>query len=211
MSFLEKHKTLLVLNFSAVVIFFALAIVRSIGVTPFDTEALTLATSINRVSLTDAMIGVSRALDPWVLSFVFLVFSLVLVYRKKYAWAFFFALSMFCAVISAVLLKDFFQIARPVDQVVPEIGWGFPSAHATAVAVFFFSLFYSIEEKIEDSAIIFLWGLVSLGLVLAVGLSRIYLEVHFASDVLAGFALGTFWVTLAILTFEVMHERKVVL
>ena len=148
------------------------------------------------------MVAISQVLSPFVLLVVTLLFSLILFYVGKRRWGLFFLLTMVCATLSSVLAKSIFQIARPIDSLVPEIGWGFPSGHATAVAVFFFSLLYAIEERVSDKTIVLLWGLVSVSLVLATGLSRVYLGVHFITDVLAGFALGTFWVTLGILLFE---------
>jgi undecaprenyl-diphosphatase len=208
MSFFEKHRGLLVLNFSAVMVFLSLAVIRSIADTPFDLISFGYVRGVETNTLTNIMIGISKAMDPAVLLLLALALSIFLALKKKVVWAIFFLLTMFCAVISAILLKDFFHIARPVDQIVPEIGWGFPSSHATMVAVFFFSILYGIEEKIHDNAVIFLWILVSVGLTLATGFSRVYLGVHFATDVLAGFALGTFWVTLAILSIEKLKERE---
>lgn len=208
MRFLETHRSLLVLNVSAVIIFISLAIIRGVGVTPFDTQTLTFFQGLQGQTATDIMVGISDALNPYMLLALSLLFSSYLIVKKNTGWALFFLLSLLCALLSAVWFKDFFQMMRPVQSVVPEIGWGFPSSHATGVAVFFFSLFYAIDKKIHDSAVVLLWFLVSVGLVLGTGLSRVYLGVHFATDVLAGFALGTFWVTLAILVFEKLHEKQ---
>jgi len=207
MHFAQKHRSLLILSISSLTIFLCLAIIRGVGVTPFDTQALTFVQGFHSELSTDIMVGVSDAMNPFVLLVFSLLFSSYLIVKKNTGWALFFLLSLACALVSAVFLKDLFQMMRPVEQVIPEIGWGFPSSHATGVAVFFFSLFYAIDRKIHDSAVVLLWFLVSVGLTLGTGLSRVYLGVHFATDVLAGFALGTFWVTVSIMIFEKIHEH----
>lgn len=207
MRFFETHRSLLVLNISSVIIFIALSIIRGVGVTPFDTQTLSFFQGLHGNTATDIMVGISDALNPYMLLALSLLFSSYLIVKKNTGWALFFLLSLLCALLSAVWLKDIFQMMRPVQSIIPEIGWGFPSSHATGVAVFFFSLFYAIDKKIHDSAVVLLWFLVSVGLALGTGLSRVYLGVHFATDVLAGFALGTFWVTVSIMIFEKIHEH----
>ena len=202
MNYFEKHRGILLLNFSATFIFLSLAAIRSVGDVPLETNTTHSLFLFGSATFTDLMIAVSQVLSPFVLLVLTILFSVVLFVLHKKRWALFFLATMLCATLSSVLFKSLFQIARPVDAMIPEIGWGFPSGHATAVSVFFFSLYYAIEEKIHDSTVVFLWGLVSVGLVFMTGFSRVYLGVHFVTDVLAGLALGIFWVTAGILVFE---------
>jgi len=56
----------------------------------------------------------------------------------------------------------------------------------------------------------FRWVVVALsaGLVLAIGFSRIYLGVHFFSDVVAGYAAATMWLSICISGCEVARRRR---
>lgn len=202
MHFLEKHAPIAALFFSGVMIFAALAVIRSVGTSPFDISFFSFTHRIQSPIVTDIMILISDILSPLMLSLVSSVMTGFLIYTKRYRWAVFFCMTMACALLSVLLLKDIFQIARPVDQIIPEVGWGFPSGHATAAAVFLLTYLYAIYEKVHKHAAMFLWGIVAFVLLISVGVSRVYLGVHFATDVLAGFALGTSWASLGILVFE---------
>ncbi len=79
-------------------------------------------------------------------------------------------------------------VALPADS-------SFPSAHTTQSTAFALSLALVIHRTIPEWW--FAAAMLAVALVAAVALSRIYLRVHFPSDVLGGFLLGVVWVTLA--------------
>lgn len=89
------------------------------------------------------------------------------------------------------LLKVIIARDRPnINRLVNESGYSFPSGHSITSMVFYGYLIYLIyryvdNKKIKVSLIIFL----SL-LILMIGFSRIYLGVHYTSDVMGGFLLG---------------------
>lgn len=83
-------------------------------------------------------------------------------------------------------------VALPADS-------SFPSAHTTQIAAFALCLAFIIHRTIPEWQ--FIAGVLAVALVAAVALSRIYLQVHFPSDVLGGLLLGVVWVTLVRLLF----------
>jgi membrane-associated phospholipid phosphatase len=107
------------------------------------------------------------------------------------------------------LLKQFFERLRPLNEqgLAGEVGWSFPSGHASGAMVTYGMLAY-VALRILPSA----WHLpVVLGvisLVLTVGFSRIFLQVHFPSDVAAGFASGLAWLSLCILSIELIERYR---
>ncbi|MBB5232940.1 phosphatase PAP2 family protein [Deinococcus budaensis] len=91
-----------------------------------------------------------------------------------------------------VLVKLVFQRPRPADlvAVLTEPGFSFPSGHAMSNLAFGYALtlvFWHTRWRWPVALLGCGWGL-------AVGLSRIYLGVHYPSDVLAGFAASVAWV-----------------
>ena len=109
------------------------------------------------------------------------------------------------------MLKQFFERLRPLNEhgVANALGWSFPSGHASGAMVTYGMLAYVAVRALPS-----MWhlpvvlGLISL--VLSVGFSRIFLQVHFASDVAAGFASGLAWLSLCILTIELIeHYRRI--
>jgi membrane-associated phospholipid phosphatase len=93
-----------------------------------------------------------------------------------------------------VVLKYFFDRPRPLFPVVEASGLSFPSGHSMVAASFYGLLIYLVWHNVQPRGwrnflIVFLVVFVML-----IGFSRIYLRVHYATDVVAGFAAGFFWV-----------------
>lgn len=86
------------------------------------------------------------------------------------------------------LLKHIVQRPRPNGfRLIDESGYSFPSGHSMASAAFYGFLIYLIYKKCKNTKLkITLISLLSL-LVVSIGISRIYLGVHYTTDVLAGF------------------------
>jgi len=107
--------------------------------------------------------------------------------------------SFFGAWLLNVMLKDVFERPRPL--VVPHLtgvaSTSFPSGHAMS-SMAAYGAIALLVTRLEDSrrAQRFTWALAAL-LVLAIGASRVYLGVHYPSDVLGGYAAGLTWVAFA--------------
>ena len=106
-------------------------------------------------------------------------------------------------------LKIIFLRPRPnVNNLILESGYSFPSGHSSTSMAFYGYLIYLIykyvnNKKIKISLIIFL-SLV----IVAIGLSRIYLGVHYASDVLGGFLLAIVYLIIFITITNKCIEKK---
>lgn len=89
------------------------------------------------------------------------------------------------------ILKSIFIRPRPLHiALIKETGYSFPSGHAMASVAFYGFLIYILwQTKQKRSVKIVVTALLSI-LVLFIGISRIYLGVHYASDILAGFSLS---------------------
>lgn len=77
--------------------------------------------------------------------------------------------------------------------------FSFPSGHATAATVAYVMLAYALARLMEaDLGRRMLLYLGAVVIIIAVGLSRVYLGVHYPSDVMAGFAVGLAWVAICL-------------
>ena len=102
-------------------------------------------------------------------------------------------------------LKFLFQRDRPDIQVLDYLGgYSFPSGHAFLGFIFCSLLIYLIWKSALPGGMKFAIGFFLFLFSIAIGISRIVLRVHYASDVLAGFALGYAWV----LVFFWMREKR---
>jgi membrane-associated phospholipid phosphatase len=111
------------------------------------------------------------------------------------------------------LLKFLFNRPRPLIPLLKEAqGLSFPSGHAMMSFSFYGLLIYLVWQNIKVPWIrAVLITLLSL-LILTIGFSRIYLRVHYASDVMAGFAVGAIWLVLSLWVtrrIEVYSRRNI--
>lgn len=121
--------------------------------------------------------------------------------RRKWRSASIMFLSIFSTAILTTLLKEFFMSPRPMNSLILEAAndYGFPSGHSSLAAVFFVIVAYLAARKIHSRT---KRELVITGCVvatIAIGLSRLALNVHWASDVIGGWSLGVFCATASIL------------
>jgi undecaprenyl-diphosphatase len=96
------------------------------------------------------------------------------------------------------LLKFILQRQRPdVPLIVKAHGYSFPSGHTFTSLCFFGMLIYIVYKKINPPILKWTLNGLMILLVLLIGFSRIYLKLHYASDVIAGLCLGTIWLLMA--------------
>ncbi|MBI4837178.1 MAG: LssY C-terminal domain-containing protein [Candidatus Portnoybacteria bacterium] len=101
-----------------------------------------------------------------------------------------------------------FHRARPDVAFYAEDTFSFPSGHATISIAFYGFLTYILFRQLKKwkykiNALFF--GII---IILAIGLSRLYLGVHFLSDVWGGYLLGALWLLVGITISEWLHHRK---
>lgn len=97
------------------------------------------------------------------------------------------------------LLKYIFHRPRPHLALIEQArGFSFPSGHAMTSVTFYGLLIYLVWRNIKQ--IYIRWFTISslIMIIILIGLSRIYLRVHYASDVIAGFCTGLIWLVLSI-------------
>ena len=89
------------------------------------------------------------------------------------------------------ILKRIVQRPRPTQfRIIDESGYSFPSGHSMVSAAFYGFLIYLIYKNVKNKYL--KWSLVTILsiLIIIIGTSRIYLGVHYTSDVLAGFLIS---------------------
>jgi membrane-associated phospholipid phosphatase len=97
------------------------------------------------------------------------------------------------------ILKQIFNRSRPlVPLLEPVQGLSFPSGHALMSMSFYGLLIFIVWENIQNRFWKWLLSFLLMTLILLIGFSRIYLRLHYFSDVMAGFAAGIIWLSLSI-------------
>lgn len=107
------------------------------------------------------------------------------------------------------LLKRILQRPRPTEyRIIEESGYSFPSGHSMISMAFYGYLIYLIYKYVENKNV--KWILISLLsiLICLIGISRIYLGVHYTSDVLGGFLISISYLVIYISAVNNVFCRK---
>lgn len=107
--------------------------------------------------------------------------------------------------------KVLFARARPeafFDYYPAPTSFSFPSGHALTATCFFGGIAVLVSHRLESRVTQTLVWLVAIALILLVGISRIYLGVHYPTDVLGGWAVGVIWVTAVALGDRLAERRR---
>jgi undecaprenyl-diphosphatase len=146
---------------------------------------------------------------PILVALIAMVTGYLLVTRK-YGPALFVVLSTGLGTAVSHVLKLAYERPRPdvVDHLVSIHTASFPSGHATMSAIVYLTLAALIVRLVETTRERVYVLSVAILLTVAVGLSRVYLGVHWPSDVAAGWALGAAWASLSWLVVSTLRALR---
>lgn len=152
--------------------------------------------------LNSIMIFITNFADTWTIILLAIIILIFFIIKKKWRYSLLLILALSAGKLSEVFTKYIIGRDRPTNPLIEADGYSLPSGHATIAIIFFSLLAYYFKNHLKNKAIkYFLFTLCAL-IILGVGFSRIYLGVHWFSDVVAGYALGMFCLTLIILSLE---------
>lgn len=130
-------------------------------------------------------------------------------FRKHFWDTMLVPLALFGGGVLNTVLKYLFQRQRPIlPHLVEVTGFSFPSGHAMLSFIFYGLVAYLILLNTDNRLFKKFTVLLAVLIILAVGISRVYLGVHYPSDVLAGFAAGSFWLIACILGLRGIRHYK---
>lgn len=174
----------------------------------FDEEILLALRKLHRPFLDVVMLGLTYIGEPLVLLSICAGLALWLLKLGERAQATVLIIAGSGAIGLNYLLKNLFGRARPLlwERVVDVGNFSFPSGHAMISMVTLGMIGYLLTTKFPQwrGRIISL----TLALVIGIGLSRLYLGVHWPTDILAGYAAGILWLFTCIFSLQVWQERR---
>jgi len=162
----------------------------------FDDATRDAVHSIASPAMTTFAHGLSFIGSTLFLTIATAVVIVIFALRKWGREARLFALTMIGASLLNITLKLAFKRARPVpffDLTAPS-SYSFPSGHSLASCCFFAGLAAILSGRVKSKrARMLIWIAASI-MFLLIGLSRIYLGVHYTTDVIAGFTAALIWI-----------------
>ena len=124
-------------------------------------------------------------------------------YSKKEAVFFSFTILLNAGIV--YFIKEIVQRARPENTIFLSSGFAFPSGHSATAVVFFGLLIYLILRKSKSKNFKLASISFSVFMIILIAFTRVYLNMHWLSDILAGFFIGAFILTLNIILKEVLE------
>ena len=154
---------------------------------------------------TSAMVGITMLGDTAVLLPVALLLIAVLAVRRQWALAGAVTVASMAGVVFVPLFKTLLHRARPIPMYQGADGFSFPSGHSTLATIIFGMLALFLAHSLPARFRSLVYGSIAT-LIALIGLSRVYLQAHWPSDVLAGMLFGSAVVSVVAL---LLHARAV--
>ncbi|WP_191859646.1 phosphatase PAP2 family protein [Hanstruepera ponticola] len=125
---------------------------------------------------------------------------------KKWKYILQIGIVMIISALSNLVLKRVFNRARPtIEQLVTAESLSYPSGHAMAAMSFYGFVIYLFYKMKMNRFLKYTGMIIFAFLILSIGVSRIYLGVHYPSDIVAGFIAGAVWVVFCIIVFNLIE------
>lgn len=173
-----------------------------------DTSILQAIRLLHTPLLDRVMIGVAFVGEPSVLVIVSILLGIWLLAKSYRSEATTLAIAALGAVGLNYLLKQLFARTRPAlwDRIVDVRFYSFPSGHAMISLVIYGFIGYLLATRFQRWRG---WILSTTTLlILAIGFSRLYLGVHWPTDVVAGYAAGLVWLIACIWSLEIWRQFR---
>ena len=142
--------------------------------------------------------------------FAFAYPALVLIYLFKKDWKRSVEIFVigFGGFVVNYLMKLSFHRPRPDHPLIDKLNnFSFPSGHATSAFIFYGLLTYLIWKTKWPAILKYTAGFILIAFALLIGFSRVYLRVHYPSDVMAGFCIGFAWLILVVWLFTRLKKK----
>ena len=188
---MKKIKELIIKNYKWIIFFLFFVIFLAIAEDVFEQEIFEFDSVVynflvnNRKEALNNFFKIITQFGSALVIIIITILCVIFIRDKKYKILV--PANLVTIAIINIVLKNFFLRPRPNElRLIEETGYSFPSGHAMASTAFYGLLIYIVHEKVENkilrNTICIMLGL----LILLISISRIYVGVHYTSDVIAG-------------------------
>ncbi|MDB5055141.1 MAG: pgpB [Bacilli bacterium] len=196
--------------FSAICFAFVALLINDQKIARFDSTIISFFQGFESSSITVMMKFFTAIGSGWIISILAIVIILflykVLHHRFElilFAWV------LIGSALLNILLKMIFQRSRPIlHRIIDVNGFSFPSGHSMAAFTLYGILSFLLWRHITTRLGRMLLLIGSAFIILMIGISRIYLGVHYPSDVLGGYLASGCWLAVSIWFYQGYQERR---
>ncbi len=192
----EKVKEFIVKNLKWIILFICLIGFLSIAEDVFNKEIMNGDIVGYKLISTFLISDLATPIAKFITNFggaiflaVLTIILFILIKNKKIGASIFANLAIITALNQ--LLKNILQRPRPTEyRIIEETGYSFPSGHSMISMAFYGYLIYLIYKHVKNKYVKWISMVLLSILICSIGISRIYLGVHYTSDVLGGFLIS---------------------
>lgn len=188
---MKKNIFKTIITYLPLILFIILTIlVLNNKITPIDNYLENLIINIRNGTLTKIMTIITNISSAYFL--ITLTILILIIYKKKKT-SLYIASNLLTSFAFSQIIKFIIQRPRPINiPLVDHIGFSYPSGHSLVSMAYFGFISYLIFKNNHNSFFRYFLTFISIILIITIGFSRIYLGVHYFSDVLGSFLLGIF-------------------
>lgn len=185
---IKQNRRLIIMFVSIIIFIMILEDIFESEVLNFDIRGYYLISKLTSNFITDLAKVVTSFASPIILLIVTATLFISIKNKKiKYS----IVINLAISVILNFILKNIIQRPRPTDhRLIDEFGYSFPSGHSMVSMAFYGYLMYLILKNIENKYVRIFSAIIIGALIICIGLSRVYLGVHYSSDVVGGFMVA---------------------
>jgi membrane protein DedA with SNARE-associated domain/membrane-associated phospholipid phosphatase len=160
--------------------------------------------------VTRVMLAITHFHDPVRVTVAVLLMAGYLAWKRNWYWLICLSLTVPFGMLLNVLMKYSFHRIRPSfdNPLLLASSYSFPSGHVAGATLFYGVMAAMLVARLAAWRWRVLVVLAAVGLVLLVALTRLYLGVHYLSDVLAAFAEGIAWLTLCLTGMNTFWQHR---
>lgn len=202
---MKRKLRIIIPSISILIVVLTIVFLHSAGISFFDSWFY--KEMIERMSpkMTMTMILITESGSS--IAIVFMCISFFLFKETRKHWAFPVSIAVIAAFVSNLILKLIFARERPnILRIVDESSYSFPSGHAMVNMAFYTMVFLLAWKYIKNNRLKYGISILSVLMPVLIGLSRIYLGVHYATDVIVGWLLGA---TVSIILYSIFFRKHI--
>jgi undecaprenyl-diphosphatase len=190
--------------FTLLMLIFMVISTNTIGT--LDSEIALWAYSLRNRGLTDFMINLTNLADVIGVVVILLTSALFFYIKKDNKYTIILATTTLMNNGIVYIGKILIHRSRPSSEIalVTETSYSFPSGHSIMAIAFFGLLFYFLISYIRNRPLKIISIFLAILFVLTIGFSRVYLGVHWPSDILASYSIGIIYISIT----GIIREHK---
>ena len=209
---LEKIKIFLIENYKWIILFICIisliVLIENVmdnDIMAFDEKGYFI---ISRYLMSDTMTSIAKCITNLANMYWLIGTSIILlIFLKNKKTGLHIAINLGLSALVNFTIKQIIQRPRPVGhRIIDESGYSLPSGHSMVSMAFYGFLIYLIYKNVKNKYLRTTLIILLTLLIISIGVSRIYLGVHYVSDVLAGFLVAIAY--LVIFIHAINNVRK---